>query len=273
MNSVIEQPDNNFLMYIKSKFKLLMQNDITVSLLVDEIHLKPYLDYKGGNIVGLANNSNEPATSAFAFMLSSVFSQYKDVVHVMPTKCLLAENLFDIIKRVIIGLEDIGFKVLSVITDNNAINKKAMSFFCSPSKLSIVYPHPVRTSSPLFFLFDSVHILKCIRNNWLGQKDERKCMMFPKFCYNGNHELDNIQSAPFSSLHKLYALESQSLVKYCYKLTSKALSPTTFERQNVNLVLQIFNEYTIQGLLTLGKQECLPNYAEIAEYIQIFYIW
>ena len=49
---------------------------------------------------------------AFAFMLSSVFLQNKDVVHVMPTKCLKAENLFDIIKHVIIGLKVIGFRLI-----------------------------------------------------------------------------------------------------------------------------------------------------------------
>ena len=234
MNPLIEQHDNNFLMYIKNKFKFLVQNDTTVSLL-DEIHLKPYFDYKGGNIVGLSDNSNEAAMIAFTFMLSSVFSQYKDVVHVMPTKCLKAESLFDIIKH-IIGLEEIGFQVLSIIIDNNAINKKAISLFCSPPKLSIVYRHPVLKSQPLFFLFDSVHISKCIRNNWLGQKDPSKCMVFPKFCHNGNHQLDNIRSAPFCTLQKLHALESQSILKYSYKLTSKALSPTNLERQNVNLV-------------------------------------
>ena len=108
-NPLFEQHDNNFLLYIKNKFKFLVQNDTTVSLLVDEIHLKPYFDYKGGNIVGLSDNTNEAATSAFVFMLSSVFSQYKDVVHAMPTKCLKAESLFDIIKCIIIGLEEIGF--------------------------------------------------------------------------------------------------------------------------------------------------------------------
>ena len=56
-------------------------------------------------------------------MLSSVFSQNKDVLHVIPTKCLKAENLFDIVKHIIIGLEEIGFQVLTIITDNNAINK------------------------------------------------------------------------------------------------------------------------------------------------------
>ena len=34
MNPLIEQHDNNFLMYIRNKFKLLVQNDTTVFLLV-----------------------------------------------------------------------------------------------------------------------------------------------------------------------------------------------------------------------------------------------
>ena len=149
MNPVFEQ-HNNFLMYIKNKFKLLGQKDITVSLLIDEIHLKLYFDYKGGNVVGLANNTNEVATNAFPFMLSCVLSNYKDVIYIMLTKCLKAENLFNIIKWLIIWLEEISFKVLCVIIDNNAINKKAMSLFCTPAKLSIVYPHPVLKSRPLF---------------------------------------------------------------------------------------------------------------------------
>ena len=185
VNPLIEQQDNSFLMYIKNKFKLPVQQDTTVSLLVNEIHLKPYIDYKGGNTVGLSDNSNEAATSAFTFMLSSVFSHYKDVVHVMSTKCLKVENLFDIVKHTIIGLEEIDFQVLSIIT-----NTKAISFFCSPPKLSIVYPHPVIKFQPLFFLFNSVHILKYIWNNWSGQKDANKCRVFPKYCHNRNHKLD-----------------------------------------------------------------------------------
>ena len=66
---------NNFLTYIKNKFKLLVHKDITVSLFVDEIHQKPYFNYKGGNLIGLTDNSNETVTSAFAFRQSSVFSQ------------------------------------------------------------------------------------------------------------------------------------------------------------------------------------------------------
>ena len=41
-------------------------------------------------------------------------------MHVMPTKYLKAENLFDIVEHIIINIEEINFQVLS-ITDNNAI--------------------------------------------------------------------------------------------------------------------------------------------------------
>ena len=56
-------------MYIKNKFKLIRQQDTTVSLLVDEIHLKPYIDYKSRNIISLSDNSNKAATCAFAFIM------------------------------------------------------------------------------------------------------------------------------------------------------------------------------------------------------------
>ena len=46
MNIFIEQL-YNFLMYIKNKFKSLEQKDITVFLLVNEIHLKPYFNSEG----------------------------------------------------------------------------------------------------------------------------------------------------------------------------------------------------------------------------------
>lgn len=151
INPSVEQHSSNFLMYIKDKFKLLAPTDKNVTLMVDEIHIKPYFDYKGGNVVGSAFNSTEAATSAFVFMLNSICSKLKDVVHIMPTKCMKAEGLFDVLKRIIIGLEEIGFKIICIVTDNNGINRKAVSFFASPPKLSIVYPHPVQSSRPLFF--------------------------------------------------------------------------------------------------------------------------
>ena len=114
-------------------------------------------------------------TSAFAFMISSVFSQYKDIGYVISTKYLKAENLFDIVEHIIIGLEEIGFQVSSIITDNNTIDKNVISFFCCPPKLSIEYPHQVIKSRPLFFLFDTtVHISNTLETIGLVKKMQIK---------------------------------------------------------------------------------------------------
>ena len=89
--------------YIKQKFRDLSSSDCTVMLLVDEIHLKSFFDYRGGNIVGTSFNSpSEAAKSALAFMITSVFSAYKDVVHLLPTCNLIADDLHAMIKKLFV---------------------------------------------------------------------------------------------------------------------------------------------------------------------------
>lgn len=155
MDPVVEQHDK-FLMYIKNKFKLLSQDE-TISLLV-EIHLKPYFDFKGGTIVGSAYNTCEAATSAFAFMVSNICSKYKDVVHIMPTKCLKAQSLFKILKEIIIGLEEIGFKVISVITDNNAINKNSHVIHLSTKTVNSICTFSFEVSASCPYILFCAHI-------------------------------------------------------------------------------------------------------------------
>ena len=275
MNPFHEQSDNTFLFYINQKFKALSPSDATVSLLIDEIHLKPFFDYKGGTIAGVAFNSSEAAKSAFVFMISSVFSACKDVVHVLPAYKMSAKALYDFIRRTVTGLESIGFRVISVITDNNSINSKAMSYFASPPQRSIVYPHPSDKSRPLFFILDSVHILKCIRNNWLNQKTEGKCLSFPVFQYDNiaSTNTADLPFASFESLKQLHHMESENTLKFGYKLSVKALQPSSLQRQNVKLVLQIFNDFVSQSLLSLGDKFNIPHYQDTSAFIKIITTW
>ena len=84
----------------------------------------------------------------------------------------------------------IGFKVIRVRTDNNAINRQAMSQLVLPQKLSFVHPYPNDYTRPIFFIFDTVRILKCIKNNWVNQKrvDKLFVRVFPPFeCSSSNN--------------------------------------------------------------------------------------
>jgi len=73
MSPLNEQANETFLLYIKQKCKALLPQDLTVCLLIDEIHLSSFFDYKGGSIVGAAHNGVNAALSAFVFMIKSVF--------------------------------------------------------------------------------------------------------------------------------------------------------------------------------------------------------
>lgn len=276
MSPSMEQSDNTFLFYIKQKFKSLVGADKNVVLLLDEIHLKPFFDYKCGNIVGAAYNSEQAASTAFVFMVNSVFSKFKDVVHVLPASKMIGETLHNLIKKTVVGLEMIGFSVIAVITDNNAINSKAMSFFAQPPALQTWYPHPVNSERPLFFLFDCVHILKCIRNNWLNLKNVGKCFRFPQFSFMdicSNVSDSDKSKASFQALRRLYDVESGNLLKFAYKLSFKALSPSNLERQKVFLVLQVFNVYVAQALLALGPVHHIQNYFNTSVFIKIISTW
>jgi hypothetical protein len=274
LNPRKEQIDCNFLYYIRNKFSLLEDCDKLIILMLDEIHLKEYVEYKGGNIVGICYNNNSCASSAHVFMIKSVLSKFKDVVHVLPVKTLTSEDLHKFIRKVIVGLEDIGFNVLCVITDNNSVNRKAMSYFVSPPKFQFVYPHPLDCKKPLFFLIDSVHLLKCIRNNWLNQKNPDKCFYYPDFQNGFNISTPhNFKTACLKSLKELHNLECNSLIKFGYKLTFKALFPSNLERQNVNLVLQLFNEFVAQALIELGEKYELQHFQDTADFITIILTW
>ena len=84
--------------------QFLFLSDITVTLLVDEIYLKRYFDYKRGTIVGSSCNIVcNAAKSAFAFMINSVFSKYKDVFHLLLNCKMSASDLNVMLKKNIVG--------------------------------------------------------------------------------------------------------------------------------------------------------------------------
>ncbi|KFM80009.1 hypothetical protein X975_07360, partial [Stegodyphus mimosarum] len=115
--------------------------------MMDEIHIKPYLDFRGGNIVGSSFNAKDAATSAYVFMIRS---NSDEGVRILAVKTITADVLYFILKKTVIGLENIGFFMVCVVSGNDSLNRKATCYFSNLTKLSIVYSHPVKTDRPLF---------------------------------------------------------------------------------------------------------------------------
>src|SRR5688572_26092475 len=74
------------------------------------------------------------------------------------------------------------------------------TLLCGGNELKPFIDNPFDSTIKLFFLFDSVHLLKCIRNNWVNQADTSQTFTYP--------DLDNktlIHRACFADLKKMHS--------------------------------------------------------------------
>ncbi|GFW04081.1 hypothetical protein TNCV_2051971 [Trichonephila clavipes] len=85
---------------------------------------------KGGNILGIAYNSEQAATSAHVFMIQSLLSPLKEIVHIMSVKKIDGEKLFAVVKKTIVELIGIGFKVIGVVSE---IEKQCQTLSIEPN--------------------------------------------------------------------------------------------------------------------------------------------
>ena len=219
--------------FLKKKAEQLGPHETIVTLVLDEIHVQPSASFKGGGIQGFAANKPlQQATTVQAFMISSVLSRNKDIVALISMSNATANTLKEMATRVLHVLHCAGYRVLCMISDNNRINRNMFAMFCD-GDLKPSISHPLDSSLTLFFLFDSVHLLKCIRNNWINTADSKQTLIYPDL-----NDKTVFHKASFADLKSQYNSEEKRIVKLAPQLTHKALYPSNTERQKVSLALK-----------------------------------
>ena len=141
-------------------------------------------------------------------MISSIKFKNKDVVSLVPVARMTGQHLYELLQNVIINITNAGFIVNSVISDNNVINRSAFKLLAGADTLQSYFLNPVNKSR-VYILFDSVHIMKCIRNNWLNLKSIDKTFTFPDM-----EDTTVLHKASFNTLDKLYEFEKGSIIKW-----------------------------------------------------------
>jgi hypothetical protein len=169
----------------------------------------------------------------------------------MPVKNIDGKFLKDITISVIEMIENAGYKVVCLISDNNRINGNMFAAIAE-GKLSSFVNHPLDPTRKLFFLYDSVHLAKCVRNNWLNQKDDAQTLTYPDF---NSDESTVLHKACFAAVKQLYESEKACSVKLAPSLSQEAHYPTNTERQSVHLMLSVFNEKVVTALAMFGDKE------------------
>ena len=166
--------------YLHLRASQLTDQERYVVLQLDEIHVNPSLSLKGGAVTGLAHNTDhDQAHSVQAFMISSLFSKFEDIVSLTPVNCLTSDQLAPMLYDVMGIVQNVGFTIVVVVSDNNQVNAKAFQTIYGSNSFEEGIDNPHLAGHKIFCLFDTVHILKCVRNNWLNQTDRNQTFVYP----------------------------------------------------------------------------------------------
>lgn len=210
-------------------------------LLVDEVKIRPSIAYSGGVLQGFAKNHDErvAATSMLCVMVKCLHGGPSTMISVTPVHKLTGSYQHKIVVQTAELVEKCGGIVHGSITDNHKVNQNYCSLFTKskPHEAS----HPLDSSRKWYLLFDTVHLLKCIRNNWLTEK-------------NKELSLDGHACGFWKDIEQLYIAERDSLLRTT-TLTSSAVYPSQLELQNVKHATRVFHEKVVAGLKTQKKNE------------------
>ena len=173
-------------------------------------------------------------------MVSPLMGAPLFIARLIPIYSLEHELLVDQINRLIKIINHCSGYVYLVMTDKLRANQSLfhkMHEFCGSKSLCPV-THPINSEvlEELFILYDSTYLFRKIRNNWVTEKT--RCLKF--VC----PETDRNVVAKWSDLVTIYKEKQSSTVKQT-NITYASLYPTNFDKQNVPLVLNIYNEKTV----------------------------
>ena len=189
--------------------KLKKNQQKNVFLLVDEVKIRPTVSFGGGVLNGMAvNDPDSRATSMLCVMMKCLYRGPSVMVSVTPVHKLTSDFRFNVVKAAAVKLGS--------ITDNHKVNQQYCKLFrFSKTNDCSTANHPLDETLVWYLLFDTVHLLKCIRNNWITEKCQRLTL--------------NKQSiGSFSDVKKLYEAEKDSILKTS-PLTQAAINPSNLQ--------------------------------------------
>ena len=129
--------------------------------------------------------------------------------------------------------------------------------FVIVNEYSIQHPVSNNVFSLLFTLFGTIHLFINIRNNWTTEHLKKLL-----FCDSITHEG---VKAEFRHLITIYKREKYSIIKQT-KLSYSTVFPSSFGKQIVELMLNIFNEKTVAALQIDGYEETATLYIVLQGY-------
>jgi len=231
--------------YLKLRASKLNEYDRNVILLIDEIYVAKRVEYSGGAVQGLTTDGSV-ASTLLCFMIKSLTTKYKDLVAIYPMSKLTADKQHACYQEVAALLRTVDVNVVAISVDNATANRKFFVDCLCGGNLTTHFIDPV-TNLPVFLIFDPVHDIKNVYNNFLS----RKIFNCPPFVGN----LPNGCKAKFQDVVDLYNMEATMSLKKAHRLSPATLDPKSIEKTSVKLATAVFCESTRDALQFYATNE------------------
>ena len=191
--------------------------------MIDEMYLQKSEEYHGGEIVG-CYEEGKLYEGLVGFMIVGLKQSIPYIIKSIPETKIEGEWLKEEIFKSIETLHSINFKERGIVADNHSTNVSAYSkILCSngfdKNDLAVV----TKDGSKMYLFFDSVHLMKNIRNNLLNNKR----FLFPAFSFSGFYDQINCDGGEISwkLFHGVYEKDEklQSNLRKAPKISAKVI--------------------------------------------------
>ena len=233
---------------LAKKVQLMSESSKLCTITMDEMALKANLLYDPGKdeVIGVEDfgkgeRSGLIATSALVFMARGINENWKQplgylLVHESCSSDKIKAKLLDMIDEV----TSIGLHVTTVVSDlGSNFQKLIRSLGITPTQ-----PWFSHKGQKIFYLFDTPHIIKAIRNNLM------------KYNFHFDEKV-----ASWDHIQVVYNRDQQQPIRCCPKLTQRHLNPNGFEKMKVKYATQVFSHTVASTLLTYVSLGALPSHA------------
>ncbi|KAL7293543.1 hypothetical protein TKK_0012985 [Trichogramma kaykai] len=140
-----------------------------------------------------------------------------------------APNLNLIVQDLLDKVEYTGFKIRTMVCDQGSTNQRLIADL----GISTDKPYIERFERKIFFNYDAPHLIKCWRNNLM----------------ENDFIVENDQVS-WECLKELRDLEKYNPCRAVPKLTDRHLEPNNFQKMNVKLAVQVFNDSVSRAMFT-----------------------
>jgi hypothetical protein len=245
--------------YLKMRVKKLNQFQRTVLLIIDEIYVAKRVEYSGGEIKGLSADGSV-ASTLLCFMVKSLVDKYKDIVAIYPMHQLTANKQLECYLEVMDLLHSVSLNVVAISVDNATTNRKFFVHSLCDGQLRTSVINQ-KTGQPIFLVFDPVHDLKNVYNNFQARK------VFE--CPSMDQNLPDGCRADFKDIVDLHSLEAPMALRKAHKLSPAVLDPKSIEKTSVKLAVSVFCESTRDALNFYAANEGKSAWRGTADLISL----